>query len=129
MHLYHITIKENHLDTFGHVNNATYLELYEQARWEALNEHGVSVKKILEDQIGPVLLRVELKFKKELLLREKIEIRSNLIDKPNPKVMKVRQEMVKLCGEVACEATFDIGVMDLKKRKLVRLEGVWLELF
>ena len=129
MHKYQITIKENHLDTFGHVNNATYLELYEQARWEALNDHGVSVKKITEDQIVPVLLRVELKFKKELLLRENIEIRSNLIDRLNPKVMKVRQEMVKSCGEVACEAVFDIGVMDLVKRKLVRLEGVWLKLF
>jgi YbgC/YbaW family acyl-CoA thioester hydrolase len=129
MHKYEITIKENHLDTFGHVNNATYLELFEQARWEALNEHGVSVKKITDDQIGPVLLRVELKFKKELLLRENIEIRSELIDRPNQKVMKVRQEMVKSCGEVACEAIFDIGVMDLIKRKLVKLEGVWLELF
>ena len=129
MHKYQITIKENHLDTFGHVNNATYLELYEQARWEALNDHGVSVKKITEDQIGPVLLRVDLKFRKELLLRENIEIRSELIDRPNPKVMKIKQEMIKSSGEVACEAVFDIGVMDLVKRKLVRLEGVWLELF
>ena len=129
MHKYQITIKENHLDTFGHVNNAAYLEIYEQARWEALNDHGVSVKKITDDQIGPVLLRVELKFKKELLLREMVEVRSKLIGRPNPKVMKISQEMVKSCGEVACEAVFDIGVMDLTKRKLVRLEGVWLELF
>ena len=129
MHKYKVTIKENHLDTFGHVNNATYLELFEQSRWEALNDHGVSVKKITDDQIGPVLLRVELKFKKELLLRESIEVRSTLIDKPNPKVMRVKQEMVKGCGEVACEAIFDIGVMDLVKRKLIKLEGVWLELF
>ena len=129
MHKYKVTIKENHLDTFGHVNNATYLELFEQSRWEALNDHGVSVKKITDDQIGPVLLRVELKFKKELLLREIIEVRSTLMDKPNPKVMRVKQEMVKGCGEVACEAIFDIGVMDLVKRKLIKLEGVWLELF
>ena len=129
MHKYEITIKENHLDTFGHVNNATYLELYEQARWEALNDHGVSVQKITQDQIGPVLLKVELIFKKELLLREKIEIHSELIEKVNHKVMRVRQTMMNKGQEIASIATFDIGVMDLTKRKLVRLDGVWLELF
>lgn len=129
MHKYEITIKENHLDTFGHVNNATYLELYEQARWEALNDHGVSVQKITQDQIGPVLLKVELIFKKELLLRENIEIHSELIEKVNHKVMRVRQTMRKKDQEIASIATFDIGVMDLTKRKLVRLDGVWLELF
>ena len=129
MHKYKITIKENHLDTFGHVNNATYLELYEQARWEALNDHGVSVQKITQDQIGPVLLKVELIFKKELLLRENIEIHSELIEKVNHKVMRVRQTMRNKNQEIASIATFDIGVMDLTKRKLIRLDGVWLELF
>lgn len=129
MHKYEVTIKENHLDTFGHVNNATYLELYEQARWEALNDHGVSVQKIIQDQVGPVLLKVELSFKKELLLRENIEIRSELIEKVNHKVMRVRQTMLDKNQEVASIAIFDIGVMDLTKRKLIRLDGVWLELF
>jgi len=129
MHKYKIIIKENHLDTFGHVNNATYLELYEQARWEALNDHGVSVKKIMDERIGPVLLRVDLKFKKELFLRESIEIHSELLEKSNSKVMKVRQQMMNERGEVASEAIFDIGVMDLVKRKLINLQGIWLELF
>jgi thioesterase III len=28
-----ILIREEHLDTFGHVNNARYLEIFGQARW------------------------------------------------------------------------------------------------
>ena len=31
---YEKTILEQHLDTFGHVNNAAYLVLYEEARWD-----------------------------------------------------------------------------------------------
>ncbi len=36
---YTIKILEHHLDTFGHVNNATYLEMYEEARWDLLNKN------------------------------------------------------------------------------------------
>ncbi len=32
-HEYHLLILEKHLDTFGHVNNASYLEILEEARW------------------------------------------------------------------------------------------------
>ena len=32
--IYHTQIKEKDLDTLGHVNNAKYLELFEEARWD-----------------------------------------------------------------------------------------------
>ena len=41
---YPLTIKEFHLDTFGHVNNATYLQIYEEARWEFINQNGYATE-------------------------------------------------------------------------------------
>ena len=35
-----IVIREEHLDTFGHVNNARYLEIFEQARWDFITDNG-----------------------------------------------------------------------------------------
>src|SRR5579864_8644527 len=35
-----ITIGESQLDSFGHLNNARYLELFEQARWDVITERG-----------------------------------------------------------------------------------------
>ena len=32
MHTYKLRIIETHLDMFGHVNNATYLQIFEEAR-------------------------------------------------------------------------------------------------
>ena len=63
-------IKEHHLDTFGHVNNATYLQILEQARWELLNTHGFGLETIQRLQLGPVILECNIKFIRELLLRE-----------------------------------------------------------
>jgi thioesterase III len=67
---YQVLIKEHHLDTFGHVNNATYLALLEEARWELLNAHGFGLNAIREQAMGPVILECHIKFLKELTLRE-----------------------------------------------------------
>ena len=71
---YEFTILERHLDTFGHVNNAVYLQLYEEARWDFITKNNLGLKEILETQIGPVLLDLNLTFKAELKNREKIKV-------------------------------------------------------
>lgn len=36
---YDMVIKIHHLDTFGHVNNAAYLQIFEEARsWDILDQ-------------------------------------------------------------------------------------------
>ncbi len=37
-------IQETLLDAFGHVNNAAYLLLYENARWSLLNESDYGIE-------------------------------------------------------------------------------------
>ena len=44
---YPLIIKEMDLDTFGHVNNARYLTLFEDARWDLITKNGYGLKKIL----------------------------------------------------------------------------------
>ena len=40
VHEYEVVIREHHLDVFGHVNHAVYLELFEEARWELVTANG-----------------------------------------------------------------------------------------
>ena len=117
-------IQETHLDFMGHVNNATYLEILEQARWEMVTERGYGLKEILKYRKGPVILQVQIKFIKELTLREKIEIHS-LPEKMNSKIGKIKQEIYNSKGQLACEAEFTIGFMDLDERKLVTPSSEW----
>lgn len=74
---YPLIIRENHLDSFGHVNNAAYLQIMEEARWEIITAEGFGLKEIQKHGVGPVMLEVNLKFRKELLLRQKIEFKLN----------------------------------------------------
>ena len=52
--IYTVMIKENHLDTFGHVNNAAYLTLYEEARWDFITKNGYGLEVIQNEKKGPM---------------------------------------------------------------------------
>ena len=120
-----VTISEAHLDSFGHLNNARYLELFEQARWDLLSERGYGIDTIRKNQTGPVILGVTASFLKELGPRTVVVIRSELISYEK-KIAKLRQQMVKTDGVVACEAIFTFGLFDLERRKLIDPTPQWL---
>jgi YbgC/YbaW family acyl-CoA thioester hydrolase len=123
-HEYPILIREAHLDTFGHVNNAQYLTLFEEARWQVITERGFGLREIQKSGTGPVVLEANLKFKRELKLRELIIIRTYLPTE-NGKIATLKQEMVKEGGEVACESTFTIAFFDTNARKIINATPEW----
>lgn len=124
-HKYDLQIKEHHVDSLGHVNNATYLELFEEARWELISEKGYGFAKVQESQQGPVILEIQMKFFKELRLREKIQIVTELMEYPG-KIGKLKQTMIKDDGQPACEAILVFGLFDMKARKLIEPTAEWL---
>lgn len=125
-----IQIREAMIDSFGHMNNAKYLELFEQARWDIINDRGFSVGEILKNGLGPVVLEVNLRFTKEVRLREKIKIISEVERDEDPqktpkKTMVMLQTMKNSRGEACCHARFVFGLFDLRARKLVSPTPEW----
>lgn len=118
------TIKETHLDTFGHVNNAAYLVLFEEARWELITKNGYGLKKIQETGFGPVILEIKIAFLKELRLREQITIETQMISYEK-KIGKLAQQMIR-DDQVCCSAEFVIGFFNLRERQLILPTAEWL---
>ena len=127
VHIYAAAVSETDLDVFGHVNNANYLRYYEQARWALLNENGLSLKDILTTRIGPVILEVDLKFKREMKARENFVIESDLADRQG-RIFKIRQ-IIKVADQVRSEALFVASVFDMDQRKLIDPPQAWENLF
>ncbi|MBC7464592.1 MAG: acyl-CoA thioesterase [Bdellovibrio sp.] len=121
---YKLLIREHHLDSYGHVNNATYLNLFEEARWEIITSRGYGYSKVHETGQGPVILDVNMKFLKELKLRETITITLEL-ESYEGKIGKITQRMIKSDGDIACEMKMTMGFFDLKARKLILPSPEW----
>lgn len=124
MHNYQLLIQESHLDTFGHINNATYLQIYEQARWELITNNGYGMREIQKAGKSPIILEVNLKFLREIRLRETITVTTELV-KYEGKLGQLMQKMLKSSGETASEALFTFGLFDLATRKLIEPTPEW----
>lgn len=127
MHTYKVIIREGHLDTFGHVNNARYLDLYEEARWDLISNNGYGLKQIQKLKQGPVILEANLTFKKEITNREEITIETEPTEINHPLIMNLKQRMVKADGSVASTLELKVGLMDMAKRKLIGPTEEWIK--
>ncbi len=121
---YDLTILERQLDTFGHVNNAKYLEIFEEARWDMVTEGGFGIEDIKISGTGPVVLAVNVKFKKELKLREKIRVSTTTVSY-NKKIAMIRQSITNESDEVCAEADFTMGFFDTIARRLISPSEKW----
>ena len=123
---YKILIKESHLDSFGHVNNAVYAQLYEEARWDFITKNGFGLEEIQKQQIGPVILDLEIRFKREIKNREVITIESKARELVGNKIIILEQRMLNENGKVSSEALFTVGLFDMQSRKLIQATPEWV---
>lgn len=124
-HTYDFTVKETHLDSFGHMNNATYLVLFEEARWDFITARGYGYQRVHELQVGPTILELTVSFKRELKLRQKIRIESQ-VTSYDGKIGTLLQEMKNEAGELCTSMTMKMALFDIKARRLIPPTPEWL---
>jgi len=126
-HQFETFVYENQLDSFGHLNNARYLEFYEQARWDWLASSGVTLDEIKKAQVGPVVLGINISFVRELKARQKIWIETEAVSYIK-KIFKVKQEMYLAENRTLVSiAEITGGLFDLQERKLLLPDSEWLK--
>lgn len=123
---YPVMIREHHLDTFGHVNNSVYLQLLEEARWEFIASRGFGLQDVQKWGMGPTVLEWNIKFRREIRLREKVVIESQTM-KYEGKIGVLRQDIFNEKEELCCQAQMTFGLFDVKARKLVLPTPEWLK--
>jgi thioesterase III len=125
-HEYDLLIREQHLDTFGHVNNAKYLEILEEARWELITANGYGLAEVVRRRLGPTIVEINLRFQRELRNRQRIKIKT-WIDSYPGKVGRLVQQIWDQDGNLCCEGVFVIGLFDVAARKLVLPTPEWIK--
>ncbi len=117
-------IKEIHLDAYGHMNNAAYLVVFEEARWDLITKNGFGLEKISESGLGPTILEVKLKYLKELKARDEVDIQTKIIS--YQKKIGVLEQSIVRNTDICATAEFTFGLFDLKARRLVLPTPEWL---
>lgn len=119
-----VFIREEHLDTFGHVNNARYLEIFEQARWDLITDNGFGLDYVKSSGTGPVILELSLRFMREVKNRQHMLIKS-FLDSYEGKIGRMTQQLIDEANQVCCEGKFVLALWDTQSRKLIAPTPEW----
>jgi len=122
-------IRSTQVDTFGHLNNAAYLEVYEWARWEWSESEGLDPSDLIDERhIGPAIVHIDLSFFKEILINEKILVRTWFHEMDKVKAV-IAQEMLKPDGTLASRVFISFVMFHLQKRKVVGIPDEMRQMF
>ena len=72
-----LTVRGNELDSYDHVNNAVYLNYYEQARWEAFRDNG-GLEAIRNSELKLVVTDIRIKYIRETNLLDELEVQTTI---------------------------------------------------
>ena len=125
---YSLIVREHNLDILGHLNNASYLQLFEEARWDFSNKGGFGLDWVLLNKKSPVVVKAEMSFRKEVLNRETLLIKSEFLGFQNSLIGSFKQKMIKENNKVASILSIDIGFMNLQERKLMNFPKKWVQM-
>jgi len=117
-----IKVRGFHLDMYGHVNHARYLEFLEEGRW-ALLEQQQDIRWWTDQGLGFAVVTINVNYRYPAQLGDTLEVRSRM-SRLGSSSGVISQEIL-LAGTtqqvVTAEVTF--VVIDIGKGKPVRLAG------
>jgi len=99
-----IKIRGYHEDRFGHVNNARYLELFEAARWEYLEERGLTTTFFEEHGIFPVVARISISYRRPASIGDRLHITASVIRAGHRKFVMGQEARFAETGDLCAEA-------------------------
>jgi YbgC/YbaW family acyl-CoA thioester hydrolase len=74
---YYVSVRGYELDSFGHVNNAVYLNYIEQAQWEMLRKSG-TFSYLQEAAIVPAIIEVKIRYIREAKIFDELVVKSTI---------------------------------------------------
>lgn len=123
-------IRWSDIDPNFHVLHSKYYDYCANARMLVLEQKGITMQQIQQFQIGPVLLREECVFRRELKFGDAIEIKI-MMQKATPDFSRWSfiNEIWKNKDTLAAIVTVDGAWMDVIKRKLVAPPELFKQVF
>jgi len=127
IHTIEIKIRGYHLDLFGHVNNARYLEFLEEARWAAF-EKTVDLQELASKGFAFTVVNININYRRPALMNDLLSVETEVTQWGRRSA--VIHQTVKLNGTdtVVADADVTFVIVDTHKQKTAVMEGEILEL-
>lgn len=111
-----IKVRGYHLDAFGHVNNARYLEFLEEGRWDYAEER-LAIEERKQRGLIFTIVNININYRRPAFMGETLEIRTWVSQVGNASAT-IRQEIfLKVTGELVADADVTFVMVDMETNK------------
>lgn len=122
MHITEIRVRGYHLDVFGHVNNARYLEFLEEARW-AIFDGKLDLEALGRKGFGFTVVNININYRSQALLHDVLVIESGLTTMGQRSAVIHQHVKNKKNGETVIDADVTFVMVDTRTGKAALLAG------
>ena len=112
-----VRVRNYHLDGYGHVNNARYLEFLEEARWAFFEEHGL-LSEI--DGLMLVVVRTDIRYRRAAVEGDILRFEGRLKELTSRHII-FTQNIVLPSGKNAVEAESTLMVVSAESGRSISI--------
>lgn len=120
-----IQVRGYHADFYGHVNNARYLEFFEEDRWAHL-ESKIDLRKWAAQGIIFLVVNINVNYRRAVPVGETLVVTTNLEKIGNRSVILQQKILLKGSETVAADALITFVIAD-KSGRAVTMDGEMLQ--
>lgn len=113
-----IRVRNYHLDGYGHVNHARYLEFLEEARWAFFDDQGWLP---LLDRIFLVVVRADIRYRRPALAGNELRVHTAVKELSARHIVLTQRIELTHSGKNAVEAEITLMPADAESGRSMRL--------
>ncbi len=122
-------VRSYELDSFGHVNNAVYLQYCEGARNDYLKQRGIQFSNFRSWNVGPVLYHAAVDYKRQARADDLLHIEGILTFKGKTR-FHIEHKMIRQSDQaLVCAASLDFAFVNLTTQRPCKVPEEFLKAF
>jgi len=118
-----LRVRGYHLDGYGHVNNARYLEFLEEGRWGYFDDRPALARRLTRGDVAFVAVNLNIDYREAAVAGDDLEVRTRL-SALGGRSAKMAQEIRRVRDDaLVSAATITFVLLDTKSNQAVPIEG------
>lgn len=118
-----LRVRGYHLDGYGHVNNARYLEFMEEGRWGFFDDHPALIKQLKQSGYALVVVNLNIDYCKAALERDDLLVLTGIIHVGERSAVCHHQVIRQRDSALVARADLTFVLLDIHANKAVPIEG------
>ena len=115
-------VRGYHLDGYGHVNNARYLEFMEEGRWAFFDEHPRLIQQLHSAGRAFVVVNLNIDYRAAAVQGDDLQVLTGIVDVGERSAL-CHHRIIRSAGTLIAQADLTFVLLDVKANKAAAIEG------